>query len=319
MISLWRRIPAGYRSTIFLWLAVLALFLIGEALFSGFFSRSHASSIFRSASFIGMVAIGQTLIVLTGGIDLSVGPLVSLGNVFACFMLEGKDENNLLAFSVIILIGAAVGLANGVGVSVLGISPMVMTMAMGVITTGITLIYSQGAPTGFASPFLRSIGTGYTVGVPNSVILWFGMSAVILLVLKRTTFGRGVYYIGANETAAVFAGLRRHSIKTATYVISGLTAALTGIIIAGYTATAFINTGKDSTMSSITAVVIGGTAMTGGKGGYGGTIAGAILICLIESILTMMDMREAGKKIMNGIVILILIALYYRKKKTEKA
>ena len=314
-----RRLPPRLLSIVFLWAAVFLLFLLGDWLHNGFFSTSHAGAIFRTASFIGLTAIGQTLVVLTGGIDLSVGPLISLGNVFACLMMKGMDENNLFAISIILLIGAGIGILNGLGVSVLGISPMVMTLATGVITTGITLIYSQGAPTGHASPALRTIGVGFTLGVPNSVWIWVIFSALVILICKFTTFGRGLYYIGANSTAATFSGLRTHVIKSSAYAISGIMAALTGVIIAGYTSVALINIGKDYTMSSITAVVIGGTAMTGGKGSYGGTIAGAVLICLIESILTNLNMQEAGKKIMNGIIILVLITLYYRKGQGAKA
>ena len=138
MIVFLKKIPPAYRSTMFLWVVVLALFMIGELLYGGFFSREHANSIFRTSAFIGLAAIGQTLVVLTGGIDLSVGPLISLGNVFACLMLAGRDENNLFAISTILAIGIGVGLLNGFGVSILKISPMVKTMASGVITSGIT-------------------------------------------------------------------------------------------------------------------------------------------------------------------------------------
>lgn len=319
MTRLWHTIPAGFRSPLLLWIAAFLLFMVGESMFSGFFSYTHMGSIFRSASFIGLVAIGQTLVVVTGGIDLCVGPLVTLGNVFACLMLEGQDANNLWAFSIILLIGVVIGAVNGLGVAALGISPMVMTMAVGVVTTGITLIYSHGAPTGYASPLLRSIGVGYTAGIPNSVLIWFILSTLTILTLKWTTFGRSLFYIGANETAAAFSGIRTIAMKTMAYVISGVTAVLTGVIIAGYTSVAFINIGKDFTMTSITAVVIGGTAMSGGRGGYGGSLAGAVLICLIESILTIMNIHEAGKKIMNGIIILVLIVAYYHKSRTARA
>lgn len=319
MTRLWHTIPAGFRSPLLLWIAAFLLFMVGESMFSGFFSYTHMGSIFRSASFIGLVAIGQTLVVVTGGIDLCVGPLVTLGNVFACLMLEGQDANNLWAFSTILLIGVVIGAVNGLGVAALGISPMVMTMAVGVVTTGITLIYSHGAPTGYASPLLRSIGVGYTAGIPNSVLIWFILSTLTILTLKWTTFGRSLFYIGANETAAAFSGIRTIAMKTMAYVISGVTAVLTGVIIAGYTSVAFINIGKDFTMTSITAVVIGGTAMSGGRGGYGGSLAGAVLICLIESILTIMNIHEAGKKIMNGIIILVLIVAYYHKSRTARA
>ncbi|MDR1535810.1 MAG: ABC transporter permease [Planctomycetota bacterium] len=313
MLAAVKRIPAGHRAVIVLWISVLGLFLVGEAMSPGFFSIAHSVNIFRSAAFVGMAAIGQTLVVLTGGIDLSVGSLLSLGNVLACLLIDGKDENNVWAIALILFIGLAVGLCSGIGVAILDISPMVMTMAMGVIVTGVTLIWSKGAPKGFASPFLHGIGAGYFMGMPVSALLWLALSLATLALLKLTVPGRGIYYLGANEVASVFAGINVAIIKTAVYAISGLAAVLTGIIYAGYTSVAFLDIGKDFTMSSVTAVVIGGTAMTGGRGGYGGTMAGATLLCLIDSIMTIMNIQEAGKKIMTGLVIIVLIVVYYRK------
>ncbi len=314
-----KRIPAGYRAAIFLWVAVFLLFMLGEGISRGFFTPSHIGAISRSAAFIGIAAIGQTLVVLTGGIDLSVGALISLGNVFACLLLDGKDANNLWVIPLILLLGLAIGTANGLGVAVLGISPMVMTMAIGVVTTGITLIYSKGAPKGYASPFLRSLGVGNVGGVPIPVLVWLVLALLTLIILKLSVFGRSIYYVGANETSAVFTGVRVPLVKTAIYALSGLSAVFTGILYAGYTSTAFVDIGKDFTMQTITAVVIGGTAMTGGKGGYGGTIVGAVLFCLIESIMTLLRLPEAGRKIVNGLIIIALIMFYYRKSARSKA
>jgi ribose transport system permease protein len=305
--------PSGYRAALLLWAASLALFLLGEWRSPGFLSWSHAGNIFRTAAFVGIAAIGQTLVVLTGGIDLSVGALISLGNVFACLMLDGRDENNLWAIPLILLIGLAIGFCNGVGVSLLGVSPMVMSLATGAITIGLTLIYSRGAPSGLASPWLRHLGVGMLAGITFPVWLWLGMSGLTLLILKFHTFGRGLYHVGANEAAAVFAGLGVKGIKTAAYALSGLVSALAGVVYAGYTNVSFVNVGKDFTMFSITAVVIGGTAMTGGRGGYGGTMAGAVLLCLIESLMILMNMTEAARKVLNGLVIIVLMAAYYRK------
>ncbi len=160
-----------YRSLMLLWTAVFLLFALGDFVSRGFLSVSHAGAIFRAAAFVGIAAIGQTLVVLTGGIDLTVGALISLGNVFACFLLNGQDSNNFWVVPLLMAIGLVIGAANGLGVSVLGISPMVMTLATGVVTQGITLVYSKGAPSGNASPFLRSLGVGELAGIPLPVAL----------------------------------------------------------------------------------------------------------------------------------------------------
>lgn len=308
-----------YRSVLLLWIAVLLLFLLGNFVSPGFFSVGHAGAIFRAAAFVGIAAIGQTLVVLTGGIDLTVGALISLGNVFACFLLDGQDANNYWVVPLIMLIGLVTGALNGLGVAILGISPMVMTLALGVVTQGVTLVYSKGAPSGNASPFLRSLGVGEFAGIPLPVFIWLAASAVTLLLLKKHIFGRGIYYVGANETSATFSGIRVNLVKTVAYAASGLTAVLTGVLYAGYTSTAFVNIGADFTMQSITAVVIGGTAMTGGKGGYGGTIAGAVLLCLVESIMTLLHMQQSGRKVMNGLIIIALIVFYYREAGKKKS
>lgn len=150
-------------------------------------------------------------------------------------------------------------------------------------------------------------------GLPVIVILWGALSALCILFLRKTVFGRRVYYVGANEKAALLSGIRVNLVKIAVYAISGASATLTGALMAGYTQTAFLGIGNEYTMWSITAVVIGGTSLTGGKGGYAGTIAGAIILILLESLLTVMKIPEAGRRIANGLIILIMITIYFRQ------
>ncbi|MDR3231056.1 MAG: ABC transporter permease [Synergistaceae bacterium] len=294
---------------------IAALFFVGDRVSSGFLTWRHAGVILRTASFVGVAAIGQTLVVLTGGIDLSVGALITMGNVFTCMFVNGQNGNTLHAVLLVFLIGAMAGCLSGFGVSVLHISPMVMTMATGTIVTGITLVASHGSPKGQASPLLRVLGVGSRLGLPVTVWLWLALSIVVVIVLRRTTFGRKIYCVGAGETAALFSGIDVNSVRIRCYAISGVTAMLVGVMMAGYTETAFLGIGTEYTLSSITAVVIGGTSMAGGRGSYTGTVLGAILLVLIESLLTVMNIQEAGKKIVGGLVILAIITLYYRAEK----
>jgi ribose transport system permease protein len=301
--------------TLMLFILVIVLFLFGEVVFRGFLSLEHVGAVLRTASFLGFVAIGQTLAILSGGIDLSVGPVITMGNVFICMFMNGLDTNNPWAFAAILLLGLAFGTLNGLGVAYLRISPLVMTLAVGSLVTGLTLIFSQGAPKGLASPLLREIGVGNVLGsIPIIVAIWVVFSAVVIVLLRRSTYGRRLYYTGANEKAARLSGIRVRLVKIIGYAISGATAALSGTLMAGYTRTAFLGIGNEYIMWSITAVVIGGTSLTGGKGGYAGTIAGAIILVLMESILTVMKMPEAGRRIANGLIILIMITIYFRKR-----
>jgi ribose transport system permease protein len=303
------------RMTIFLFVLVIILFGLGEVVSNGFLQYQHVGAILRTASFLGIVAIGQTLVILSGGIDLSVGPLITMGNVFICMFMNGLDSNNLWAFAAIILLGLLFGTINGVGVTFLRISPLVMTLALGSLVTGITLIFSQGAPKGLASPLLRQIGVGYFLdSLPIIVILWIVMSVLILVLLNRSAYGRKLIYAGASAKAAELSGVNVALVKIGAYAISGLTAVLAGSFMAGYTQTAFLGIGNEYIMWSITAVVIGGTALTGGKGGYLGTIAGAIILVLMESILTLVRVPEAGRRIASGLIILIMITIYFRQR-----
>jgi ribose transport system permease protein len=299
---------------ILLTILIILLFILGEAISGGYLQIHHVGAVLRTASFLGIVAIGQTLVILTGGIDLSVGPLVTMGNVFICMFMNGLDENNLFGFSAVLLLGIAFGLVSGLGVTLLRISPLVMTLAVGSLVTGVTLIFSQGAPKGLASPLLRKIGVGFAMDlIPIIVVIWIILSILTILLLHYTAFGRMLIYAGANEKAAELSGVNVSFVKTIAYAISGASAVLAGALMAGYTHTAFLGIGKEYIMWSITAVVIGGTSLTGGKGSYTGTIAGAILLVLLESILTLVRVPEAGRRIATGLIILIMITIYFRK------
>lgn len=298
--------------TISLFVIVIVLFLIGQLLANGYLGIQHVGAILRTASFLGIVAFGQTLVILTGGIDLSVGPLVTMGNVFMCMFLGGRDSNNLWAFGAMILIGVAVGTISGLGVSYLKISSLVMTLAVGSLVTGFTLIYSQGAPTGLASPLLTKIGIGYLFHIPVIVLIWILLSILAVVMLGSTTYGRKLYLTGASNKVAHLSGINVPLITTTAYALSGALGVLAGLFMAGYTQNAYLGIGAPYIMWSITAVVIGGTSLSGGKGGYIGTIAGAIILVLMESLLTIVNVPDAGRQIAGGLIVLIMITIYFR-------
>ena len=297
---------------------VIILFIFGEMISKGFLNHNHVYAILRTASFLGIVSMGQTIVILTGGIDLSVGPLITMGNVFICMFINGQNSNTLWSLLFIIFLGALFGFLSGYGVAYLKISPLVMTLAVGSLITGITLIFSKGAPKGLASPILRYIGVGSLFDFfPVIIFIWLIFSFLCILLLNFSVFGRKIYYIGANEKSAFFSGIRTNFTKTMAYSISGVTAVLAGSLMAGYTQTAFLGIGNEYVLWSIATVVIGGTALTGGKGGYVGTIAGTIIFVLLESILTVMNMPEAVRRMANGAIILILISIYYNQERVK--
>lgn len=302
-----------------LFVLIIIMFIIGDIISKGFISYDHIKAVLRTASFLGIASIGQTIAILIGGIDLSIGPLVTMGNVFTCMFINGVNSNTLWAMIVIILLGVLFGLCSGLGIAYLKISPLVMTLAIGSLVTGITLIFSHGAPKGLASPILRYVGVGSLFDVfPVIILVWIILSAIFIFVLKATAFGRKIYYIGANEKASFLSGVKTNIVKTLAYAISGASATFTGALMTGYTQTAFLGIGNEYIIWSIATVVIGGTALTGGKGGYLGTIAGSIILVLLESILTVMKMPEAGRRIANGVIILILISIYFSGKRERR-
>jgi ribose transport system permease protein len=303
------------RIIILLFALIILMFILGEIVSKGFLSYKHMCAILRTASFLGIVSMGQTIAILTGGIDLSVGALITMGNVFTCMFINGLNSNTLWALVVIVFIGAFFGFFNGFGVAYLKISPLVMTLAIGSLVTGITLIFSHGAPKGLVSPILRYIGVGSLLNLfPVIILVWIVLSAFFILLLNYSTFGRKIYYIGANEKAAFLSGIKTNLVKTLAYSISGASATFTGALMAGYTETAFLGIGDEYILWSIAAVVIGGTSLTGGSGGYLSTITGAIILVLLESMLTVLRIPEAGRRIANGAIILILISIYYSQK-----
>ncbi len=300
---------------VLLFVIIIGMFGLGEIVSKGFLSYDHVGAVLRTAAFLAIVSIGQTIAILIAGIDLSVGALITMGNVFTCMFINGSNPNTIWALPVIFLLGALFGCLSGLGVAYLKISPLVMTLAIASLVTGITLIFSQGAPKGLASPILRYIGVGSFLGlIPVIIVVWTTLSVIFILLLRATVFGRKIYYIGANERAAYLSGIKVNLIKTIAYSISGASATLTGSLMAGYTQTAFLGIGNEYILWSIAAVVIGGTPLTGGKGSYLGTIAGAIILVLLESILIVMKMPEAGRRIANGVIILIMISIYFRKR-----
>lgn len=307
--------PKIIKSGLLVYLILLVLLIIAEIVSPGFLSFHHLGNVLRQASFLGIVAIGQTFVILSGGIDLSVASIITLANVVSAQIMDGSNGNLLLALITVIAIGAVVGLANGSGVCFLKIPPLIMTLGVGSVVQGIALVYSKGAPKGYAAPLVRFISNEKIGGlISGAVILWLILGLITILILKYTTFGRNVYAIGTNVVAARYSGVNITRVTLSIYILSGIMSAITGTLLVGYTGTSFLDAGTAYTMNSIAAVVVGGTSIIGGRGGYGGTIAGAIIMTIIGSLLTIVHIPEAGRQIAQGLIILCLVLIYGREK-----
>jgi len=285
--------------------------LVGVALIAGwhttpgFLSSLHLSSLGQTAAYLGIIAIGETIVLLIGGIDLSLPYTINLAAILlAGFQADGKSATTDIV--LVLLIGAGIGLANGLGVAVLGISPLVMTLGMNSILQGVALIYSNGSPIGQAPPFVTTISTGWWHQIPWVVVLWLGLTIVVTLVLVFTTFGRGIYAIGANRRASALSGLPVRRTVVSAYVISALAATVGGILLVGYSGQAYLGQGDEYLLPAIAVVVIGGTSIFGGKGSYVQTVAGALLITVITSILVSVNVEQSGKDVLYGVIILAM-------------
>jgi ribose transport system permease protein len=267
------------------------------------------------SSFLGIIAVGQTLVIISGGLDLSLAYTLNLGAVIMTQV--SVDHGGLSALFIALAAGIIIGLLNGLGVAYLNISPIIMTLAMSSILKSVTYVYSDGNPKGSAPQFLRFFGTGSFLGIKMAVWFWVILSVFVILLLAKTTFGRKLYAIGTNANVSYLSGINNKRIIVMVYMLSGLFAVLAGMMSVGFYGRSFLGMGDTLLLPSLAAVVIGGTSIMGGRGGYAGTLAGAIMIYILMSILTVLDMNDAGRQIIYGLVILVVLFMYGREKSTR--
>jgi ribose transport system permease protein len=305
-------------------LLAVILFLLSGLLPNGFGSdldvaRAQALNILRLAAFLGVIAAGQTLVVISGseGIDLSAGSVVTLTAILSYVIANGVNEKVLLALLVSLAVGALVGLLNGVGVTFLKISPFVMTLGMAGVVAGAIIVITHGNVVGKVAPIMtRLIARPLSPGlpIPNAIIIWLLFGILMWLLLERTTFGRNLFAIGVNRVTARLSGVNVTEMNLATYTLAGALAGFGGFLLVGNTGVVHLQLGQPFLFPSIAAVAVGGTLLSGGKGSYWGTMAGAIVLTLITSLLTTMQMPESVRRMVLGGTLLILISIYGRQR-----
>src|ERR1700741_3009045 len=270
------------------------------------------SNMLLFAAPLGIVAAGQTLVMLTGGIDLSVA---SVATASAYLMATHSSLGVAPAIFYGLGVGCVVGLINGIGVALLRVQPLVMTLGTGLMTEGMLVVYSQKkmAEAPRVPQFIENLGAGkFLGGIPNDLIVWVPIAIILIFVLRRTGFGRLLYAIGDNSKACTLAGIRVWRILLVNYVTCGVLAAVAGLIIVGGTDSAELRLAEVYLLPSVAAVIIGGTSIFGGRGGYSGTIVGALILTVLNSILTLLDVPESARQILYGAIILLLAAAYTR-------
>lgn len=296
--------------------ATVALTLVGGVLDPGFLSSAHLFTMINLAAVLGIVAAGQTVVIITGGIDLSVAATLTFAEVMTTFWVNGETGRWPLLL-VILAIALVIGLCNAIGVTLLQIQPMIMTLGVGAVVGAAVLIITSGSSTGRPPHFLVVAMTrqGVTSGL---LLLWILISVITFVLLHRSTFGRRAFAYGTSARTARLAGLRSGTTLVGTYCFSSLMAAVAGIALAGYTGSGDFGIGDTYLFPSIGAVVIGGTSILGGRGNYVGTISGVLILSVIEGILIVLNIDAAGRQITEGLAILVILVAYARERRLRQ-
>lgn len=295
-------------------LALVLLMAIITALNSNFLTVNNLMNLLRQVSINAFIAFGMTFVITTSGIDLSVGSILALsGAIVAKLIVSGV--NTIVAIILGVLLGGVLGLVNGVLISKGSLAPFIATLATMSIYRGMTLVFTGGNPITVSGnyPLFEFIGRGYIIGIPFPVILMFIVLLLLYLLFHRTAVGKKIFAVGGNEKAARIAGVKIDKIKLYVYSISGILAAVSGVILTSRLSSAQPTAGSAFEMDAIAAVVLGGTSMAGGKGSMVGTLIGALIIGTLNNGLNLLGVSSFYQQIMKGIVI-ILAVLVDRKR-----
>jgi len=299
------------------YLAFLFLLIITAITAPATLEPLHILDMLRNGSVLGIIVIAQTLLILIRGIDLSVGAHV----IFIMLLVDGismqNPEKTFLVIIVALAVGVLLGLLNGVLVVKLKIEPLVSSLGVMSLITGISYIYTKGFGKGGAPPLIRQLGSGQIGVVPYSAIIWAVLAIIVIFILKKTVFGRKVYSIGSNPTAASIVGINVSKVSLLVYAMSGLLISIGGILLAGYLNNPTLAGGETYPLDSIAAVILGGTTFAGGKGGVGGSIVGTLIMVFLSSLLNILGLGHPWKLMVQGIIILLLVFSYTGRSKTN--
>jgi ribose/xylose/arabinose/galactoside ABC-type transport system permease subunit len=291
---------------------VLALLLIVAALASDAFVRPiYLFNVVRQAAPVGIAALGVTFVMILGGVDLSVGAVISLTAVVAAVVMDGSTANLVPALLLCALIGLAIGLTNGLIVAFTRVSPFILTLGMAIVVYGTTQVYSGGTAAGQVSPGFREFFNERLLDLVPMLALAFLLLAVLAAcVQQRTRFGRSLYLIGANSQAALLSGLPAHRVTVIAYALSGLAAAVGGIALLARAGVSSTYAGRGLEFDVLAAVVLGGTTFAGGRGGVGGTVAGIFVLFIAFNLANLIGLPFHAQLALKGAIIIAASAAH---------
>jgi ribose transport system permease protein len=303
-------------TTRLVYLTMAAVWLVTTLTIRGFNTVGHNVSTLQTAALMGFAVFGQAIVVISGGIDMSVNGLITLASVTCAAMLKGGHSTGM-AILASVAVCMLVGAFNATAINFLRVPPIIQTVATGCIIEGGLLVLTNGTPPAGCSDALAWIAKGKPLIVTNAFVLWLLVFAALWWLMSRSRFGRYIYAIGSNEPAARISGVHVFATKYLIYMLSGLCAALSGVMMLGNIGSTYLTIGDPYQLYSIASVVIGGIPITGGKGKYAGTIAGTILMVMIRDILNVMAISAAMRNVLQGMLILVLLFAYAREKKAK--
>jgi ribose/xylose/arabinose/galactoside ABC-type transport system permease subunit len=293
-------------------LVLLVLIVITALISPQFLASRNISNMLLQAAPLGIVVIGQVLVILVRGLDLSVASVMATAAVVAT-SFNGQDSDALAVFAVAIAIGLATGLVNGLLITKRSVSPFLATLATLTLLQGMRFAYTQGAPSGNVPPIYRVLGSQLFYGIPYNMIILAALTIVFSLLLHKSTFGRRIYITGGNPVTARLVGINADRVTIACYIISGGLAALAGLILSGFVGIVDNWVGRGFELDSIVAAVMGGVALSGGRGSIiGGLLGTAILVVVFNAVL-MIGFPVQLQFIIKGLVIIIAAAFYVRR------
>lgn len=298
-------------------LAVMCIFLaVFPATSSSFLTPKNMFNILRQISTNMLLACGMTMVIILGGIDLSVGSIIALSGVLSAGCVARYGLPIPVALLVGVLVGLLIGCINGGIIALTTIPPFIVTLATMNVARGLAKVYTGGSPVRVVTKEWQFLGAGYIGPVPVPVIIMIVVVIISALIMNRTKMGRHIYAVGGNAQAAVFSGIKVSKVKFFVHAFSGVMAGLAGIILASRMYSGQPTAGEGAEMDAIAAVVVGGTSMSGGSGKIGGTVIGALIIGILNNGLNLLNVNSFWQDVVKGIVILLAVLIdYFRTKK----
>lgn len=275
-----------------------------------FLTVDNVSNVLRQSAALGIVSLGQSMVMIAGGFDLSVTATMQLATVMVAEISKGRDERLPLAFGLALLMGLIIGTFNGVVTAKRRSSAFMVTLAVSLAVTGARLLYTGATPSGLLPNSLRPLSQGQVFGIPFSLVLLLTLTLIASIVLRKTTFGRKLYAAGANPQAAHLSGVNVERIWIITFMISGVLAALAGLVLAAYIGYVDQWLGGGYDLDSIAAAAIGGVSLAGGAGGVWGTLAGVLLIRMLMNFVLVLQLPVEYQLVVRGAVVILVVALY---------